>query len=63
MNIMKALSTFFQHYSALVAAQEPEHLGHNNDVDENDIDENGVDDNVSGNNTITDGGSTAPLYC
>ena len=51
---MKALSTFFQHYSALVAAQEPEHLGHNNDVDENDIDENGVDDNVSGNNVIDD---------
>ena len=48
---MKALSTFFQHYSALVAAQEPEHLGHNNDVDNND-----VDDKVIHNNVIDDNG-------
>ena len=50
---MKALSTFFQHYSALVAAQEPEHLGHNNDIDNND---NGVDDKVIHNNVIDDNG-------
>ena len=49
---MKALSTFFQHYSALVAAQEPEHLGHNNDIDKNDIDDNDIDDNVIDDNVI-----------
>ena len=53
-NIMKTLSTFLQHYSALVAAQEPDHLGHNNDIDKNDIDDNDIDDNDIDDNVIDD---------
>ena len=40
---MKTLSTFFQHYSTLLAAQEPDHFGHNNDIDDNVIDDSDVD--------------------
>ena len=44
-NIMKALSTFFQRYSSLLTAQEPDIINDINHFDDNtDNDNNDVDD-------------------